>query len=162
MAFVPAVSRFSSICDRMPHSFIAAVTRIAAAAVFWTTGQGKLDAPVIDMFRLRFGFDWPRISETALELFTYQYRLPFPRLDLLFMVAVVLEHILAALLLLGLSTRLSALILLAVTIGIEFPVYPEAYAAYGAWATALSLPGRTRPRPSVTRSRAGASMPATT
>lgn len=137
MAFTSAGSRFSSICDRIPHSFMATVTRIAAASVLWTAGQAKLDAPVIDLFRLRFDLEWPRLSETALELFTYQYRLPFPWLDQLFMTAVVLEHFLAALLLVGLGTRLSALILLAVTIGIEFPVYPEAYATYGVWATAL-------------------------
>ena len=46
MAFAYTGSRFSAFCFRTP-SFLAGLMRIAAASVFWTPGQAKLDAQVI-------------------------------------------------------------------------------------------------------------------
>lgn len=129
--------RIISLSERIPGTLIALVSRIAAASTFWTTGQAKLDRPVIDIFRLRFELEWPEISETSLELFTYLYRLNLPRIELLFIGSAIAEHLFAALLLIGLATRFSSLFLLLVTAGIEFWIYPEAYATYALWVAAL-------------------------
>lgn len=129
--------RIISLSERIPGTLIALVSRIAAASAFWTTGQAKLDRPVIDIFRLRFELEWPEISETSLELFTYLYRLDLPRIELLFIGSAIAEHLFAALLLIGLATRLSSLVLLLVTAGIEFWIYPEAYATYALWVATL-------------------------
>jgi len=138
-----AFNRLISLCDRIPHSAIALVGRVAAAATFWTAGQAKVDGLVIDIFRLRFDLGRPRISETSLELFTYLYRIHVARPDVVFLIAAVTEHMFAALLFVGLATRFSALVLLVVTAAIEFFVYPEAYATYGLWvATLLYLVAR--------------------
>lgn len=129
--------RFMSLPERIPGTLISLVSRIAVASTFWTTGQAKLDRPVIDIFRLRFELDWPEISETSLELFTHLYRLDLPRIDLLFIGSAIAEHLFAALLLIGLATRLSSLVLLLLTAGVEFWIYPEAYATYALWVATL-------------------------
>lgn len=129
--------RFMSLPERIPETLISLVSRFAAASAFWTTGQAKLDRPVIDIFRFRFELEWPVISETSLELFTYLYRLDLPRIELLFIGSAIAEHLLAASLLIGLATRLSSLVLLLLTAGVEFWIYPEAYATYALWAATL-------------------------
>lgn len=130
-------NRFTSISNCIPHAIIAFVSRLAAAATFWTTGQAKIEGLTIDLFRLRFDFGLPQISETSLELFTYLYRIDVARPDIVFVVAAVMEHVLAAFLFLGFLTRMAALLLLAITMAVEFLVYPEAYATYGLWISAL-------------------------
>ena len=52
-------------------------------------------------------------------------------------VALVTEHLLPELNLIGLATRLSALGLLAMTVVIQIFVYPGAYPTHGVWAAAL-------------------------
>jgi len=61
--------------------------------------------------------------------------------------ASVAEHVFPALILLGLATRLSALVLLVMTAVIQIFLSPSAYALHGLWAAVLLLlmahgPGR--------------------
>lgn len=133
---IPSIAR-PPLVARIPEWLIALISRFAAASTFWTTGQAKLEKPVLDVFRFRFETGWPQLSETGLELFGYLYRLKLPAPDAIYAFAAIAEHLFAALLLIGLATRLSAFALFCVTIGIEFWVYPEAYATYALWVAAL-------------------------
>lgn len=131
----------------IPYWTIALIARFAIASVFWTAGQAKVEGLNIDLLRLRFALGVPHLSETALELFTFLYRLPADHPETLFLTAAIVEHLAATLILVGFFTRFASLMLLAVTIGIEFWVYPESYATYAIWfATLLHLlargPGR--------------------
>ncbi|NJO35459.1 MAG: DoxX family membrane protein [Rhodospirillales bacterium] len=137
VSLVIVIKRFASISNRTPHAIIALISRLAAASTFWTAGQAKIEGLTVDLFRLRFDPGRPQISETSLELFTYLYRIDVARPDIVFAVSAATEHVLAALLFLGFLTRISALVLLAVTVAVEFFVYPEAYATYGLWVSAL-------------------------
>jgi putative oxidoreductase len=120
--------------ERIPHSLIALVARFSIAAVFWNSGQTKIEGLAINIVNGEFQFGWPRLSESALALFQYEYQLPIIPPELAAPMAAVAEHLFPLLLLIGLATRFSALALLAMTLVIQVLVYPGAYATHGTWA----------------------------
>jgi len=135
-ALVIAANR---LLGRIPHSFLAALARFSIAAVFWKSGQTKIEGLAIDLVGGSFAFGWPRLASSAVALFRDEYRLPLLPPELAATLAALAEHTLPILLLVGLATRLSALGLLAMTAVIEIFVYPNAYPTHGVWATALLL-----------------------
>jgi putative oxidoreductase len=121
------------LLDRIPHDPIAIVARLSIAAVFWRSGQTKLDG-------------W-RVSETAAYLFEHEYSLPLIDPMIAAHLATLAEHVLPALLFIGLGSRLAALGLFAMTLVIQIVVYPDAWPTHGTWAACLLLivargPGR--------------------
>ena len=112
---------------RIPHSLIALLARFSIAAVFWQSGQTKVE----------WTSGGPRLSPNAVDLFRDEYRLPLLAPDVAALLAATAEHVLPVLLLVGLATRLSALGLLAMTLVIQFLVYPGAYPTHGTWAALL-------------------------
>ncbi|MBK6511246.1 MAG: DoxX family protein [Haliea sp.] len=107
--------------------------RLFPAAIFWQSGQTKLDG-------------W-RLSDSAVYLFQQEYRLPLLDPELAARMATGAEHLFPLLLVLGLATRLSALALLGMTLVIQCFVYPQAWPTHGTWAVAWLLlihsgPGR--------------------
>lgn len=133
---VIAVNRW---LGRIPHSFIAAVARFSIAAVFWKSGQTKVEGFAIDLVEGTFRLGWPRLSSSAVELFRDEYRVPLLSPELAATMAALAEHVLPVLLLVGLATRLSALGLLVMTAVIQVFVYPGAYPTHGVWAAILLL-----------------------
>jgi putative oxidoreductase len=133
---VIAVNRW---LGRTPHSFIAAVARFSIAAVFWKSGQTKVEGFAIDLVEGTFRLGWPRLSSSAVELFRDEYRVPLLSPELAATMAALAEHVLPVLLLVGLATRLSALGLLVMTAVIQIFVYPGAYPTHGVWAAILLL-----------------------
>ncbi len=123
--------------DRIPHTAIAALGRFSIAAVFWKSGQTKVEGFALDIIDGTFEFGWPRLAESAVDLFRDEYRLTFLSPELAAPMAALAEHVFPALLLFGLATRFSALALLVMTLVIQIFVYPDAYATHGAWATVL-------------------------
>lgn len=122
---------------RIPDSLIALVGRFSIAAVFWLSGQTKVEGFAIDLVQGTFTLGWPRLSDSALFLFQEEYALPLlPPLWAAIM-ATVAEHVLPILVLIGLATRLSALGLLGMTLVIQIFVYPGAYPTHGVWAAVL-------------------------
>jgi putative oxidoreductase len=105
---------------RLPWDAAALALRIFPAAVFFASGQTKLDG-------------W-RIADSTWFLFQHEYALPLIPSDIAAVAATVAEHVLPALLVLGLCTRLSALGLLAMTAVIQIFVYPGAWQTHGLWA----------------------------
>lgn len=129
--------RLIATFGRIPESLIAAVGRFSIAAVFWKSGQTKIDGVSIDLINGEFHLGWPHLSESAVALFKVEYRLPLIPPELAALMAASAEHIFPILLLLGLATRFSALALLGMTMIIEIFVYPDAYPTHGVWATVL-------------------------
>lgn len=121
----------------IPHSLLALLARFSIAAVFWNSGQTKVQGFALDLVQGRFEPGWPRLADAAVPLFRDEYRLPLIAPEVAAPLAAFAEHLFPALLLLGLATRLSALALLAMTLVIQVLVYPGAYATHGTWAALL-------------------------
>lgn len=125
--------------SRIPHSLIALVGRFSIAAVFWKSGQTKIEGMAIDIVAGDFQLGIPRLSASALELFRSEYRLPLIPPDVAAPMAAFAEHLFPLLILVGLATRFSSLALLIMTLVIQIFVYPDAYPTHGVWATVLLL-----------------------
>jgi putative oxidoreductase len=121
----------------LPNTLLAFVARFSIAAVFWKSGQTKIEGLAIDVVNGTFTLNLPRLSDNAVFLFREEYKLPLLPPELGATLAALGEHILPILLLLGLATRLSALGLLGMTMVIQLFVYPDAYATHGTWAAVL-------------------------
>ena len=123
--------------SRVPHSAVALLARFSIAAVFWQSGQTKIEGLVIDLVSGNFQFGWPRLADSTIPLFAYEYQVPLMSPTLAAYMASTAEHVLPVLLLLGLGTRFAALGLLGMTAVIQVFVYPDAYATHGTWAAVL-------------------------
>ena len=133
-AMVTALIR---LLKRIPNSLIAFLARFSIAAVFWNSGQTKIEGLVINFVSGDFALGWPHLSDSALYLFQEEYKLPFVPPELAAPMAAFAEHLFPLLLLFGLATRFSALALLGMTLVIQVFVYPGAYATHGTWAALL-------------------------
>lgn len=129
--------RAIALCGRIPHSLIALVGRFSIAAVFWKSGQTKVQGFALDIVAGEFQFGLPRLSDAVVALFRDEYRLPWLPPELAATAAAFAEHVFPALILIGLATRFSALALLGMTLTIQLLVYPDAYPTHGVWATVL-------------------------
>ncbi len=122
---------------RIPDSLTAIIARFSIAAVFWKSGQTKIEGLAIDIVNGEFQLGWPRLSDSAVFLFQEEYKLPLLPPELAALAAAGAEHLFPILILIGLATRLSALALLVMTLTIQIFVYPGAYALHGVWAAVL-------------------------
>ena len=104
----------------IPYWLIALALRIPIAAVFWRSGQTKVDG-------------W-HLSSSAVDLFRDEYKLPVIDPTFAAYLSAFAEHFFPALLVVGLATRFSALALLIMTLVIEIFVYPDAWPTHGTWA----------------------------
>ncbi len=136
----PLASRVMSVIsllERIPHSLIALIARFSIAAVFWTSGQTKVQGFVVNIITGEVHLGWPRLSDSVVALFRDEYKLPFVPPEIAAPMAATAEHLFPLLLLIGLGTRFSALALLGMTLVIEVFVYPDAYPTHGTWAAVL-------------------------
>lgn len=135
---VAKVTRSVSVLfSRIPHWLIALLARFSIAAVFWKSGQTKIEGFAIDLIEGTVSLGIPRFADSTIDLFRDEYKLPLVPPEIAAFLATVAEHSFPILLLIGLATRLSALALLAMTIVIQVLVYPGAYPVHGVWAVAL-------------------------
>jgi len=118
---VRAVLALTSLLDRIPQSLISLAARIFPAAVFWRSGQTKVE-------------DF-HVTDNAIALFREEYVLPLIDPELAARIAALSEHLFPFLLVIGLASRLSAFALLIMTGVIEIFVYPDAWPIHGVWAT---------------------------
>lgn len=129
------VRRAIALCSSVPHWFVAFVARFSIAAVFWKSGQTKVQNFSLDFIAGEFALGFPRLSDSAVELFREEYKMPLP--ELMAPLAAFAEHLFPLLILIGLATRFSAIALLIMTLIIQIFVYPGAYALHGTWAAIL-------------------------
>ena len=125
--------------SRIPDSLIALIGRFSIAAIFWKSGQTKVEGFAIDIVAGEFSFDRPRLSDSVVDLFRDEYRLPVIPPEIAAPMAAFAEHLFPFLILIGLATRFSALALLVMTLTIQIFVYPDAYPTHGVWVTVLLL-----------------------
>lgn len=128
------VTSVIGLFERIPHSLIAFLARFSIAAVFWSSGQTKVQGFVVNIFTGEIHLGWPRLSDSVVALFRDEYKLPFIPPEIAAPMAATAEHLFPLLLLIGLGTRFSALALLGMTLVIEIFVYPDAYPTHGTWA----------------------------
>ena len=108
----------------LPKSMLAFIARFSIAAVFWKSGQTKIEGFAIDIVNREFTLELPLLPpEIGAAMAAFGERF-FP-----------------ILLLLGLATRLAALALLGLTMVIQLFVYPDAYPTHGVWAAVLRYCG---------------------
>ncbi len=119
------VEKAIALFERIPYTLIALTARVAPAAVFWQSGQTKLEG-------------W-QVSDNAIYLFREEYRLPLIDPVIAAHLAAFAEHFFPILLVLGLATRFAALALLGMTLVIEIFVYPDAWPTHGTWAACFLL-----------------------
>ncbi|WQD84693.1 DoxX family protein [Cupriavidus oxalaticus] len=106
--------------EKVPHTVLALPLRLAVATVFWNSAMAKLA-------------NW----NSALELFREDYQVPLVPPEPAAYLAVSIELAAPVLLMLGLATRLVALVLLGMTAVIEIFVYPLAWPTHIQWAAML-------------------------
>jgi putative oxidoreductase len=106
------------------HDLLALCCRIALAAIFWQSGQTKVEG-------------WFMVTDSAIALFETEYALPLIPPVWGAHLAALAEHFFAILLVLGLCTRLGALGLLGMTAVIEIFVYPLAWPTHLSWAALM-------------------------
>jgi putative oxidoreductase len=111
--------------DRIPQSFISLCARVFPAAVFWMSGETKVASP---------GAFW-HLSDSAIDLFREEYRLPLIDPSIAAHAAAFSEHFFPVLLVIGFASRFAALALFGMTAVIEMFVYPDAWPTHGVWAT---------------------------
>ncbi len=128
-----------ALCRRIPQDAIALLARISIASVFWLSGQTKVQGFVLNPLTGEFQLGWPRLSDSVVDLFRDEYRLPLIDPTLAAVMAAAAEHVFPLLLLIGLATRLSALALLGMTAVIQLLVYPGAWPTHGTWAAVLLM-----------------------
>lgn len=102
--------------NRIPYSALALVARAAAFSVFWRAGTQKLD-------------DW----QATLGLFANDYHVPVLPPTIAAYMACSLELGCSTLILLGLGTRVAALLLLGMVSVIQIFVYPTAWPDHIQW-----------------------------
>lgn len=134
---VELVRQSVALMSRIPDAWIALLARFSIAAIFWKSGQTKVQGFAIDIVSGEFQIGWPRLSDSVVDLFRDEYKLPLMPPELGAIMAASAEHLFPALILLGLATRFSALALLGMTATIQIFVYPDAYPTHGVWAVVL-------------------------
>jgi putative oxidoreductase len=131
------LDQLTELFGAIPDSLIAALGRFSIAAVFWKSGQTKVQGFAVDLVGGEFSLGVPRLSDSVVDLFRDEYKLPLIPPDLAALMAAFAEHLFPLLLLIGLTTRFSALALLVMTMTIQLLVYPDAYPTHGVWAAVL-------------------------
>lgn len=116
----PLLERYDAavawVSRRLPESIMLLFVRVVLGGIFWRSGQTKVEPG-----------SWFTLTDSTRELFRTEYAgVPLPP-ELAAPLANAAEHILPALLLAGLFTRLSALGLLGMTLTIQIFVYPDAW-----------------------------------
>ncbi|MGR4865823.1 DoxX family protein [Caulobacter sp. LARHSG274] len=110
----------------LPDDLLALVARLGIASVFFLSGRTKVDGLL-------------HITDSTYSLFADEYALPLIPSDVAAHLATYSEHLFSILLVLGLFTRLSALVFLGMTLVIEVFVYPDAWSTHLSWAAILLL-----------------------
>lgn len=134
---VDLVDQCIDLLSAIPDSLIAFVGRFSVAAIFWKSGQTKVQGFAIDIVSGEFTLGVPRLSDSVIDLFRSEYKLPLVPPELAAPLAAFAEHLFPLLILIGLATRFSAAALLVMTLTIQLFVYPDAWPTHGVWAAVL-------------------------
>ena len=124
-SLIALYDRFVGRASRLlSDALLLLVARLGIAAVFFMSGRTKVDGII-------------HVTDGTYELFRTEYALPLIPPDIAAVAATWSEHAFSILLVLGLSTRFSALALFIMTLTIEIFVYPDAWPTHLSWAAIL-------------------------
>jgi len=121
----PLIARLATaraLLDRVPQSVFTLLFRVSVAAVFFKSGLVKIQS-------------W----QSTVGLFRDEYALPLLPPHLAAYLGTAAELICPVLIVLGLFARLGAAALFAMTMVIQFLVYPENWAEHLMWASLLGF-----------------------
>ena len=90
---VQRVQRLNALFAHIPNSLVALLARFSIAAVFWNSGQTKVKGLMINIVSGDFQLGWPQLSDSVVELFTDDYRLPLLSPHLAASLSAVAEHV---------------------------------------------------------------------
>ncbi|BBS24998.1 hypothetical protein BWQ95_21265 [Aeromonas hydrophila] len=130
-------NNFTLRLAQAPYWPLALLARFSLAALFWRSGQTKISGFAVDPLDGTWQWGWPQLSDSTIYLFAEEYRLPLLAPEPAALLAALMEHLLALMLLLGIGSRIAAIGLLVMTAIIQLFVYPDAYPTHGLWAVAL-------------------------
>lgn len=116
------LARARTLLERTPYSLLALLARGAAFEVFWRSGSVKLD-------------DWAG----TLNLFAEEYKVPLIPPAIAAHLAAGMELGGSVLLLVGLASRVVALMFIGMVTVIQVFVYPEAWPTHIQWVAFLAL-----------------------
>ena len=141
------IQRIIQRFEQIPYSLIALVARFSIAAVFWKSGQTKVEGFAVDLIDGTFELGIPRLADSTIPLFRSEYHVPLLSPEIAAHLSAFAEHFFPILILVGFATRFSALALLGMTLVIQLFVYPDAYPTHGTWIALLLVlmvkgPGR--------------------
>jgi putative oxidoreductase len=108
-----------NLAERIPYSFIAFLSRIAIADIFWRSGQTKVN-----------GFS---IREETFYLFREEYKVPLLPPNVAAYLSTIGEHVFPILLVVGFASRFSALSLFFMTLVIQLFVVPGGWPEHILW-----------------------------
>ncbi|TDO97271.1 DoxX family protein [Marinomonas balearica] len=128
-------SQSIALFEKIPESIVLFVARFSLAAVFWKSGQTKVEGFALDFISFNFQFGLPKLAESTVFLFEYEYGLPLIPPMIAAVLATIAEHVLPIFILFGFLTRFAALGLAGMTLVIQTFVYPDAYPTHGTWLT---------------------------
>ena len=83
----------NNLFGRIPNTVIAFIARFSIAAVFWNSGQTKIQGFVANLVTGEFTFGWPTLSDSAVALFQDEYKLPLIPPELAAPMAAFAEHL---------------------------------------------------------------------
>jgi putative oxidoreductase len=133
----------SALCAIVPYALVAVGLRLLMARVFFLAGQGRIEGPNVPI--ALFGWDTgfhvvlpAQINESTFLLFEKDFAvLPIPSAVTAYFFTYA-EFVLPICLVLGFATRLSALVLLVMTILLQVYVAPQAlWTAHAYWIAIL-------------------------
>lgn len=104
----------NALFQRLPDTLVLLFVRIVVAHVFWASGRTKVDGVLT-------------LKPITVDLFRDEYALPVIPPEIAAYLATYAEHLLPALLVLGLCSRLAAAGLAAMTLVIQLLVFPDAW-----------------------------------
>ena len=133
------IKRTVQLFEQIPYSLIAFLARFSIAAVFWKSGQTKVEGFAIDLVSGTLELGEPKLAASTLPLFRSEYPVPLLSPEVAAHMATFAEHVFPLLILVGLATRFSALGLIGMTLVIQLFVYPDAYPTHGTWLAVLLL-----------------------
>jgi putative oxidoreductase len=111
--------------ERIPYCLLALIARVAPAAVFWRSGQTKVN-----------GF---ALADSTIPLFQYEYKLPLIDPTIAAYASAIAEHVFPVLLVIGLASRFAAFALFVMTMVIKVFVFPDAWPTHGTWIACFLL-----------------------
>jgi putative oxidoreductase len=114
------IERIRSLFQGIPYWLIALTARLALAQVFWSSAQTHLAS-------------W----DTTLYMFSNMYHVPLLPPILAAYITIVVEVTTPWLFVLGLFTRLAALVTFGMTLVIEIFVFPQAWPTHIQWAAMM-------------------------